>query len=237
LQTIRPQGPDTRRPALVFCRRRVCLARRSSYNLVEAKNRQTCWNHIRTKGKEIVRQIELTDPPISAPRSIEFCTKLQRFAVDMCALGPAVPGDHAQDMLRHPQRRRIGVSRRSAIAFANRTPSGERRHQVPGDPADPARRRRQGGSLLWQILNRVDRSQIRIGIRPFGEFLAAAYAARGQPLNCYFPSSAFRRSVPLQPSPSKQMQKIAPDLCATDSSADASRPMSICGARSRLSGC
>jgi len=38
----------------------------ASYNAVGAKNRQTCLNHIRTKAKEIVRQIELTDPPISA---------------------------------------------------------------------------------------------------------------------------------------------------------------------------
>jgi transposase len=59
----------------------------SSYNAVGAKDRQTCWNHLRTKAKEIVKQIELTDPPVSAPRSIEFCNKLQRFAVQMCALG------------------------------------------------------------------------------------------------------------------------------------------------------
>jgi transposase len=59
----------------------------ASYNAVGAKNQQTCWNHIRTKAKEVVRQIELIDPPISAPRSIEFCQKLRRFAVEMCALG------------------------------------------------------------------------------------------------------------------------------------------------------
>ena len=58
-----------------------------AYNAVEAKDLQTCWNHIRTKAKETVQQIELTDPPISAPRSLEFCRKLQRFAVEMCALG------------------------------------------------------------------------------------------------------------------------------------------------------
>jgi transposase len=58
-----------------------------AYNAVEAKHQQTCWNHIRTKAKETVQQIELTDPPISAPCSIEFCRKLQRFAVEMCALG------------------------------------------------------------------------------------------------------------------------------------------------------
>jgi transposase len=59
----------------------------ASYNAVGAMNQQTCWNHLRTKAKEIVRQIELTDPPIHAPRSIEFCQKLRRFAVEMCALG------------------------------------------------------------------------------------------------------------------------------------------------------
>jgi transposase len=58
-----------------------------SYNAVGAKNQQTCWNHIRTKAKEVVRQIELTDPPVSAPRALEFCQKLRRFAVEMCALG------------------------------------------------------------------------------------------------------------------------------------------------------
>jgi transposase len=59
----------------------------SSYNAVGARNRQTCWNHLRTKAKEIIKQIELTDPPISAPRSIAFCKTLRRFAVEMCALG------------------------------------------------------------------------------------------------------------------------------------------------------
>lgn len=59
----------------------------SSYNAVGAKDRQTCWSHLRTKAKDIVKQIELTDPPISAPRSVEFCQKLRRFAVELCALG------------------------------------------------------------------------------------------------------------------------------------------------------
>jgi transposase len=59
----------------------------SSYNAVGARNQQTCWNHIRTKAREIVKQIELTDPPISAPQSIAFCKTLRRFAVEMCALG------------------------------------------------------------------------------------------------------------------------------------------------------
>jgi transposase len=59
----------------------------AAYNAVEAKNQQTCWNHIRTRAKEIGQQIEMIDPPMQSPRSIEFCRKLQRFAVEMCALG------------------------------------------------------------------------------------------------------------------------------------------------------
>jgi transposase len=59
----------------------------AAYNAVEAKNRQTCWNHLRTKAREIVQQIELIDPPVEAPHSIEFCGKLGRFALQMCALG------------------------------------------------------------------------------------------------------------------------------------------------------
>jgi transposase len=59
----------------------------AAYNAVGAEDRQTCWNHLRTKAKEIVQQIELTDPPVSAPLSLAFCEKLQRFAVELCALG------------------------------------------------------------------------------------------------------------------------------------------------------
>jgi transposase len=59
----------------------------AAYNAVEPEHQQTCWNHIRTKAKEVVQQIGLIDPPVTAPRSIEFCTKLRRFAVEMCALG------------------------------------------------------------------------------------------------------------------------------------------------------
>jgi transposase len=59
----------------------------AAYNAVEAKHQQTCWNHLRTRAKEIVQQIELIDPPIQAPRSLEFCQELRRFAVRMCTLG------------------------------------------------------------------------------------------------------------------------------------------------------
>lgn len=64
----------------------------AGYNAVKAKDRQTCWNHIRTRAKEIVQQIELIDPPVKAPRSIEFCRELGRFAVGMCALGRKMRG-------------------------------------------------------------------------------------------------------------------------------------------------
>jgi hypothetical protein len=56
------------------------------YNAVKPKRQQACWNHLRTRAKEIMQQIELTDPPVKAPRSIEFCGKLRRFAAKMCAL-------------------------------------------------------------------------------------------------------------------------------------------------------
>jgi transposase len=62
----------------------------AGWNAAGAADRQTCWNHLRTKAKEVGQQVELAakaDPPVSAPRSAEFCRKLQRFAVKLCALG------------------------------------------------------------------------------------------------------------------------------------------------------
>jgi transposase len=59
----------------------------AGYNAVQARDRQTCWNHLRTTAKEVLKQIELTDPPIVAPRAVEFCQQLHRFAVRLCALG------------------------------------------------------------------------------------------------------------------------------------------------------
>ena len=72
--------------------------------------------------EEIVQQIELTDPPIQAPRSIEFCRKLQRFAVRMCALGRQMRGGklslvRARAMIPSLRRqlRRLGTKPRSGI--------------------------------------------------------------------------------------------------------------------------
>ena len=59
----------------------------TAYNAVGAKNQQTCWNHIRTKAKEVAQQIEVTAKTDPAPHSAEFCRKLQRFAGKACALG------------------------------------------------------------------------------------------------------------------------------------------------------
>jgi transposase len=59
----------------------------AAYNAAEARHRQTCWNHLRTRAKEIEQQIELAGSTARAPLAVEFCRKLQRFAVRMCKLG------------------------------------------------------------------------------------------------------------------------------------------------------
>ncbi len=59
----------------------------ASYNAVESKRRQTCWNHLRTAAREVAQQIELADATARMPLSVEFCHKLQRFALRMCELG------------------------------------------------------------------------------------------------------------------------------------------------------
>jgi transposase len=57
------------------------------YNAVEAKHQQTCWNHLRTRAKEIEQQIQLAGLTAQSPRAVEFCRKFQRFALRMCELG------------------------------------------------------------------------------------------------------------------------------------------------------
>jgi transposase len=59
----------------------------AGYNAVHAKHQQTCWNHLRTRAKEIEQQIELAGAQARAPRSIKFCQELQRFALRLCDLG------------------------------------------------------------------------------------------------------------------------------------------------------
>ena len=59
----------------------------AAYNATHPKHQQTCWRHIASKSKEVVQQIELTDPPIQVPQSRVFCTKLKNFASRLCGLG------------------------------------------------------------------------------------------------------------------------------------------------------
>jgi len=59
----------------------------AAYNATNPRHQQTCWAHLARKSKEIVQQIELTDPPIKAPQSVLFCNKLKAFASRLCALG------------------------------------------------------------------------------------------------------------------------------------------------------
>jgi hypothetical protein len=59
----------------------------ASYNAVNARRRQTCWSHIARRSKEILRQIELTSPPIHVPKAVAFCKQLKRFGSRCCDLG------------------------------------------------------------------------------------------------------------------------------------------------------
>lgn len=59
----------------------------AAYNATHARHQQTCWRHLDSKAKEIAQQIELTNPPIAAPRSRVFCAKLRDFAARLYDLG------------------------------------------------------------------------------------------------------------------------------------------------------
>jgi transposase len=59
----------------------------AAYNAVGARHQQTCWNHLRTRAIEVRQQIELAGSASRVPRSLEFCGKLERFALRVCKLG------------------------------------------------------------------------------------------------------------------------------------------------------
>jgi len=59
----------------------------AAYNAVHATRRQTCWGHITVRTREILKQIQLTSPPIEVPASVAFCNRLERFASRLCDLG------------------------------------------------------------------------------------------------------------------------------------------------------
>ncbi len=59
----------------------------AAYNAVHATHRQTCWSHIAARCKDILRQIQVTQPPVAVPSSVAFCKKLKKFASRVCELG------------------------------------------------------------------------------------------------------------------------------------------------------
>jgi transposase len=59
----------------------------TAYNAVNARHRQTCWSHIHRRCRELLEQIQLTDPPIQVPLAVGFCRKLQKFSSHLCDLG------------------------------------------------------------------------------------------------------------------------------------------------------
>jgi hypothetical protein len=59
----------------------------AAYNAVHATHRQTCWSHIAARCKDLLRQIQVTQPPVAVPSSVAFCKKLKKFASRLCALG------------------------------------------------------------------------------------------------------------------------------------------------------
>jgi hypothetical protein len=75
----------------------------AAYNATHPKYRQTCWRHLATKSKEVLQQIELTDPPIQVPMSVAFCTKLKKFASKLCDLG------------RQMRQKKLSLSRATAL--------------------------------------------------------------------------------------------------------------------------
>jgi transposase len=88
----------------------------AAYNAVEAKHRQTCWNHLRTKAEEIEQQIELAGLTDKTPLAVEFCGKLQRFALRLCKLGQKLKN---KQISRAKARAMIPALRRQLRRFAN----------------------------------------------------------------------------------------------------------------------
>ena len=59
----------------------------AAYNAVNASARQTCWSHIGTHCKELLQQIELTQPPVAVPQSVRFLKQIGRLKSDLCGMG------------------------------------------------------------------------------------------------------------------------------------------------------
>ena len=59
----------------------------AAYNAVNAFARQTCWSHIGTHCKDLLQQVELTQPPVAVPQSVRFLKQIRRLGSDLCGLG------------------------------------------------------------------------------------------------------------------------------------------------------
>ena len=59
----------------------------AAYNAVNASARQTCWSHIGTHCKDLLQQIQLTQPPVAVPQSVRFLKQIKRLGLDLCGLG------------------------------------------------------------------------------------------------------------------------------------------------------
>lgn len=102
----------------------------ASYNAVNATRRQTCWSHIQARCKELLKQIELTEPHIDVPRSVRFCKRLKKFASQLCELGGQL---RRRKLRRHKARDLIPDLERQFKRFAGRT--------LDYDPAETLRDR------------------------------------------------------------------------------------------------
>lgn len=59
----------------------------AAYNAVEARDQQTCWAHLARAAKDIQKQMELTRPPVKAPRSERFLKQVKGLGSRLCELG------------------------------------------------------------------------------------------------------------------------------------------------------
>lgn len=89
----------------------------ASYNAVNARHRQTCWSHLARKAKEILQQIQLTEPPIRVPKAVAFCRRLKQFASRCCELGRQLRG---KQLTQSKARAMIPVLEQQLKEFAGR---------------------------------------------------------------------------------------------------------------------
>jgi transposase len=59
----------------------------AAYNASEPEHQQTCWAHLARAAKDLLTQMELTDPPVKASLSVRFLGQVKRLASDVCELG------------------------------------------------------------------------------------------------------------------------------------------------------